>query len=67
MVQCERLIGLSTKKKNVGSEDDMKNRIKYGWMEWKETWDILYDRRMPIRLKGKFYKTLVRNHQCCMD
>ena len=45
---------------NGGNEEDVKNRIKCGWLKWREASGVLCDRRMPIRLKGKFYKTVVR-------
>lgn len=33
-------------------------RIMCGWTKWKETSGILCDMRMPLRLKGKFYKSV---------
>ena len=50
----------SVVQKDGGFEEDVKNRIKCGWMKWREASGVLCDRRMPIRLKGKFYKTVVR-------
>ena len=38
----------------------MKHRIKCGWTKWREASGILWDKRIPIRLKGKFYKAVVR-------
>ena len=38
----------------------MKHRIKCGWTKWREASGILCDKRIPIRLKGKFYKAMVR-------
>ena len=46
--------------KDGGFEEDMKHRIKCGWTKWREASGILCDKRIPIRLKGKFYKAVVR-------
>lgn len=46
---------------------DMKvtNRIQAGWENWKEVMGILCERRVPVRLKVKMYKTLVRPALMC--
>ncbi|KAM2969624.1 hypothetical protein FF2_016698 [Malus domestica] len=31
-----------------------------GWMKWKSASGVLCDRRMPLKLKGKFYRTAIR-------
>jgi hypothetical protein len=46
--------------KNGGLDEDVKHRIKCGWMKWREASGVLCDKRIPIRLKGKFYKSVVR-------
>jgi len=38
----------------------MKHRIKCRWIKWKEASGILYDKRIPMILEGKFYKSVVR-------
>ena len=50
----------SVVQKDGGFEEDMKHRIKCGWTKWREASGILCDKRIPIRLKGKFYKAVVR-------
>lgn len=39
---------------------DVKNRISAGWMKWRQVSGTICDARMPLRLKGKIYKTVVR-------
>ena len=38
----------------------MKNRIQSGWKNWKRVSDVLCDRRISLRVNGK-YKTVVRS------
>ena len=40
-------------------EDEVVNRVNNGWIKWRSL-SVLCDRRMPIKLKGKVYKTAVR-------
>ena len=35
--------------------EDAEHMIKVGWLKWRLAYEVLCDRRMPIRLKGKFY------------
>ncbi|XP_018631867.2 uncharacterized protein [Nicotiana tomentosiformis] len=41
-------------------DKDVTHRIGAGWMKWRLTSNVLYDKNMPLRLKGKFYKVAVR-------
>jgi len=51
----------SVLQKNGGFDEDIMHRIKHGWTKWREaSGRVLCDRRIPIRLKDKFYKTVVR-------
>ena len=44
-----------------GSEErEVTGRIQPGWKNWREVSGVLCDRRMPVKLKGKVYKTVVR-------
>ena len=39
---------------------DVSHRIKAGWIKWRQTSSILYDKRVPQKIKGKFYRTAIR-------
>jgi hypothetical protein len=39
---------------------DVKYRIKCGWMIRRKASGVLCNKRTPIRLKGKFYRSVVR-------
>ena len=41
-------------------EEDVNHRISAGLMKWRSTSRVLYNHRIPIKLKGKFYKTAIR-------
>ncbi|KAL5177917.1 hypothetical protein HKD37_08G023600 [Glycine soja] len=36
------------------------HRIQAGWMKWRKVSGVLCDAKVPIKLKGKFYRTAVR-------
>src|SRR3954466_15564371 len=38
----------------------MKTLIKVGWLKWRQASGVLYDKRVPQKLKGKFYRTRIR-------
>ena len=39
---------------------DVSHRIKAGWIKWRQASDILCDKRVPQKLKSKFYRTAIR-------
>ena len=39
---------------------DVSHRIKAGWIKWQQPSNILCDKRVPQKLKGKFYRTAIR-------
>ncbi|XP_019261739.1 PREDICTED: uncharacterized protein LOC109239608 [Nicotiana attenuata] len=41
-------------------DEDLTHRIGAGWMKWRLASGVLYDKNVPMRLKGKFYKVVVR-------
>ena len=54
-----RYLGLMLQKNgDIGA--DVCHRIKARWMKWRQASGILCDKRVPQKLKGKFYRTVVR-------
>ena len=43
-----------------GMETEIAKRVGAGWMNWKKCSRVLCDKRMPVKLKGKVYRTVVR-------
>ena len=43
-----------------GIDEDVNHRIKAGWMKWRQASGIVCDKRVPQKLKGKFYRTVVQ-------
>ena len=41
-------------------DEDVDHRIKAGWLKWRLASGVFCDRRMTKRLKGKFYKNVIR-------
>ena len=39
---------------------DVAHTIKAGWYKWRSASGVLCDKRIPTRLKGKFYRTAIR-------
>jgi hypothetical protein len=39
--------------------EDVSHRIKSGWLKWCQASDVLCDPRVPVKLKGKFYTTVI--------
>jgi hypothetical protein len=46
--------------KNGDIDEDVSHRIKVGWLKWRQTSGVLCDPRVPVKLKGKFYRTAIR-------
>ena len=40
--------------------EDVTHRIQVGWLKWRGASGVLCDRRLPTKLKGKFYRTAIR-------
>lgn len=58
-VDCFRYLG-SIIDKSGNLEKEVNSRIQAGWRNWKEVTGVLCDRKIPVRLKGKVYMTVVR-------
>jgi len=41
-------------------EADVSHRIQVGWLKWRRASGVLCDKKLPLKLKGKFYRTTVR-------
>jgi hypothetical protein len=46
--------------KNGDIDEDVSHRIKAGWLKWRQASDVLHDPRVPLKVKGKFYRTAIR-------
>jgi hypothetical protein len=46
--------------KNGDIDENASHRIKSGWLKWRQASGILCDPRVPLELKGKFYRTAIR-------
>ena len=43
-----------------GSQADVSNMIKIVRMKWKEISGVMCDRKMPVELKDRVFKTIIR-------
>ena len=43
-----------------GRATEITQRVSAAWINWKRWSGVLCDRRMPVKLKGTVYKTVVR-------
>jgi hypothetical protein len=41
-------------------DEDVRHRISIGWLKWRQAYGILCDKRVPQKLKNKFYRTTIR-------
>ena len=54
-----KYLGLMLSEKG-GSWMAVTARVNAAWMKWKEMSGVIYDKRMPRKLKVKLYKTVIR-------
>ena len=50
----------STVQEDGGSDRNTEKRIQSGWYSWRKITGVLCDKRVPEKVKGKIYKTIVR-------
>jgi hypothetical protein len=41
-------------------DEDVSHRIRAEWVKWRQVSGILYDKKVPNKLKGKFYRMRIR-------
>lgn len=44
---------------NGDIDEDVKHRIAIGWLKWRAASGVLCDKQIPVKVKGKFYKTAI--------
>ena len=49
----------STVQQSGGSEREVAKRIQAGWAAWRKITGVMCDRRVPVKVKGRMYKTMV--------
>ena len=50
----------STVQESGGCEREVKKRVQEGWNGWRRVSGVICDRRLPARVKGKVYSSVVR-------
>ena len=50
----------STAQESGGCEREVKRRVQVGWNGWRKVSGVICDRRLPARVKGKVYSSVVR-------
>jgi hypothetical protein len=41
-------------------DEDVSHRIRAGWVKWRQKSGVLCDKKVPNKLKDKFYRTTIR-------
>jgi hypothetical protein len=47
--------------KDENIDKDVSHKIKVSWLKWRQASVILYDPRVPLKLKYKFYRTVIQS------
>ena len=50
----------STVQESGGCEREVKNRVQAGWNGWSKVSGVICEKRLPARVKGKVYSSVVR-------
>ena len=43
-----------------GTTTDCKKRVRVAWNKWREVTGVIYDKKVPVKLKHKIYKTVIK-------
>jgi hypothetical protein len=54
-----RYLGLMLQK-NGDIDEDVRHMISVGWLKWRQASGVLCDKKVPQKLKGKFYRMAIR-------
>ncbi|KAE8672387.1 hypothetical protein F3Y22_tig00111842pilonHSYRG00069 [Hibiscus syriacus] len=57
---CSNFSGNQNDEDMRGVDDDITHRIKAGWLKWMAATGVLCDKKVPLKLKGKFYRMAIR-------
>nr|XP_043629981.1 uncharacterized protein LOC122601281 [Erigeron canadensis] len=58
-VPDDRILGIGDTQIG-GIDEDVTHRIQAGWMKWRATTRVMCDKRISLKLKGKFYRVAIR-------
>jgi hypothetical protein len=47
--------------KNGDIDEDLSHRIKVRWLKWRQASGVVCDPRVPLKLKDKFYRIVIRS------
>jgi hypothetical protein len=53
------LVSMLQKDGNI--DEDVSHKIKAVWLKWRQAFGVLCDPRVPLKLKHKFYRTVIRS------
>ena len=45
-----------------GTTTDCKNRVRLAWNKWREVTGVICDKKVPVKLKHKIYKTVIKTY-----
>jgi len=59
--RAEKLKYLGSIVEEIGDiDEDISHHIRTGWQKWKKTYGVLCDKKIPLRLKGRVHRMVVR-------